>query len=164
MNWPRLRNEVTQWLLKGTATACLLGVILLTDSACHKPQAGPPADFRFAYAQPDCAPNDAAALDFYFTAKKSECGKYSEPFIKISIWRSLPKSVPYSMNVSGHDGAAVRCLRPAACETATSGSLHLGTFIDGNSSTGEYELHFKDGSIEKGRFNATWCYVKFICG
>src|ERR1700674_1972308 len=84
------------WLLKGTATVCLLAVFLLPESATSSPRAGPPAHFPFAYAQYGCAPTDALALDFYFTAEKSECGKYSEPFVKISIWRNLPKSAPYS--------------------------------------------------------------------
>jgi hypothetical protein len=152
------------WLLKGTATVCLLGVFLLLESATSTPQAGRPAHFPFAYAQYGCAPTDALALDFVFTAEKSECGKYSEPFLKISIWRNLPKSTPYSIELRGGEGGAIRCLKPAACEAATSGSLHLDKFIDQKTSSGEYELHFKDGSVEKGRFDATWCHLKFVCG
>jgi hypothetical protein len=151
-------------LPKGTATVCMLGVFLLPQSATSSPQAGPPAHFPFCYAQYGCAPTDALALDFYFTAEKSECGKYREPLLKISIWRNLPKSTPYSIELRGGEGGAIRCLRPAACEAATSGSLHLDSFIDGKISSGEYELHFKDGSVEKSRFDATWCHVKFVCG
>jgi len=152
------------WLLKGTATVCLLGVFLLPESATSSPQAGSPAHFRFAYAQYGCAPTDALALDFYFAAEKSECGKYSEPFVKISIWKDLPKSIPYSIELGATEAGAIRCLKPGACEAATSGSLRLDKFVDQKSSAGEYELHFKDGSVEKGRFDATWCHVKFVCG
>ena len=152
------------WLLKGTATACLLGMILLTDSATANRQADSPPHFPFAYAQYGCAPTDALALDFYFTAKQSECGKISEPYVKISIWKHLPKSAPYSVEVRATEVGAIRCLRPGACEAATSGSLHLDKFIDEKISAGEFELHFKDGSVEKGSFDATWCHIRFVCG
>jgi len=152
------------WLLKGSATACLLGMILLTDSATANRQADSPPHFPFAYAQYGCAPTDALALDFYFTAKQSECGKISEPYVKISIWKNLPKSAPYSIELRATEVGAIRCLRPGACEAATSGSLHLDKFIDEKISAGEYELHFRDGSVEKGTFDATWCHIKFVCG
>jgi hypothetical protein len=152
------------WLLKGTATACLLSVILLTDSATASRQASSPSHFPFAYAQYGCAPTDALALDFYFTAKQSECGKIAEPYVKISIWKNLPKSAPYSVDVRATEVGAIRCLRPGECQAATSGSLHLEKFIDEKISTGEYELHFRDGSVEKGSFDATWCHIRFVCG
>jgi hypothetical protein len=152
------------WLLKGTATACLLGAILLTNSASANRQANSPPQFPFAYTQYGCAPTDALALDFYFTANQSECGKISEPYVKISIWKNLPKSAPYSSEVRATEVGAIRCLRPGACEAATSGSLHLDKFIDEKISAGEFELHFKDGSVEKGSFDATWCHIRFVCG
>jgi hypothetical protein len=152
------------WLPKGIATVCLLGVFLLPESATSSPQAGSPARFPFAYAQYGCAPTGALALDFYFTAEKSECGKYSEPFVKISIWKNLPKSIPYSVELRATEAAGIRCLKTGACEAATSGSLRLDKFVDQKSSAGEYELHFRDGSVEKGRFDATWCNLKFVCG
>jgi len=150
--------------MKAVATVCVLGVFLLPESATSTPQGRPSGRFPFTYAQYGCAPTDALALDFYFTAEKSECGKYSEPFVKISIWKNLPKSAPYSIELRATEAAAIRCLKPAACEAATSGSLHLDKFIDNSSSAGEYELHFRDGSMEKGKFDGTWCHEKFVCG
>lgn len=150
--------------MKAVATVCLLAVFLLPKSATSTSQAGPSGRFPFTYAQYGCAPTDALALDFYFTAEKRECGQYGEPFVKISIWKELPKSAPYSIELRATEAGAIRCLKPEACEAATSGSLHLDKFINDKSSAGEYELHFKDGSVEKGRFNATWCHEKFVCG
>jgi hypothetical protein len=152
------------WMMKASTIVCVLAVFLLPQSATSSPQAGSPARFPFAYAQYGCAPTDALALDFYFTAEKSECGKYSEPLVKISIWKDLPKSAPYSIDLRATEAAAIRCLKPGACEAATSGSLRLDKFINDKSSAGEYELHFKDGSVEKGKFDATWCHLKFVCG
>lgn len=156
-------------LLKRTATAgflavFFLAVLFLVEPATPAYWKDSSARFPFSYMQRDCAPNDAVALDFYFTARKSECGKYSEPFLKISIWRNLPKSAPYSMEIRGWDGTAIRCLKPGACEAVTSGTLHLDKFVEGKSSSGEYELHFKDGSVERDKFDATACHVYFLCG
>jgi hypothetical protein len=151
-------------LLKRIATACLVAILLLAGPATPAYQKSSPSRFPFAYMQHGCAPTDALALDFYFTSKKSECGRYSEPFVRISIWKDLPKSAPYSIELVGSNGSASRCLRPGACEAATSGSLRLDKFIEGKSSAGEYELHFRDGSIEKDKFDATSCQIKFMCG
>jgi hypothetical protein len=150
--------------MKGIATACLLGVLLLTKPVASKPQEGSSAHFPFAYAQYGCAPTDALALDFYFTAQQSECGKISEPYVKIAIWKNLPKSAPYSIELHGGEGSGIRCLKSGACEAATSGTLHLDQFVNEKRSSGEYELHFKDGSVEKARFDVTWCHEKFVCG
>jgi hypothetical protein len=95
-------TKVMPWLLKGTATACLLGVILLAGSATANRQADSAPRFPFAYAQYGCAPTDALSLDFYFTASQSECGKISDPYVKISIWKNLPKSAPYSVESAGY--------------------------------------------------------------
>jgi hypothetical protein len=151
-------------LLKRTATAGLLAVFLLAEPATPAYWKNSTPRFPFAYMQHDCAPNDAIELDFYFTAKKSECGKYSEPFVRISIWRNLPKSDSHSAEIGVRDGAAVRCLKPGACEAATSVILRLDKYLNEKSSSGEYELHFKDGSAEKAKFDATSCYNYFVCG
>ena len=151
-------------LVKATATACLLGMILLTDAATANRQAGSSVHFPFAYVQYGCAPTDALALDFYFTAERSECGKISEPYVKIAIWKNLPKSAPYSIEVRATEAGAIRCLRSGACEAAISGSMRLDKFIEEKISAGEYELHFRDGSVEKGSFDATWCHLRFVCG
>jgi hypothetical protein len=158
-----LRNEIA-WLLRTTAAVCLLGTILLTGSATAHRQADSSAHFPFAHAQYGCAPTDALALDFYFTATQAECGKISEPYLKIAIWQNLPKSAPYTVEVRATEAGAIRCMKPGACEAATSGSLHLDKFVNEKVSAGEYELHFRDGSVEKGSFDATWCHIKFVCG
>ena len=87
-----------------------------------------------------------------------------EPYLKIMIWQNLPQSAPYTVEVRGGAAAAIRCLKAGACEAATSGSLHLDKFVNEKISAGEYELHFRDGSVEKGSFDATWCHIRVVCG
>ena len=97
MPWP-LR------MLRTIATACLLGMILLNGSASAHLPADSSAHFPFAYVQFGCAPTDGPALDFYFTATKSECGKIVEPYLKIMIWENLPQSAPYTVGSARGSG------------------------------------------------------------
>ena len=123
--------------------------------------------FPFAYVHYDCGPTDGFALDFYFTSKRSSNGKYQEPYLYIELSENLPKSAPQSYSIeSGKWGVlASRCLKPGRCEAATSGSLRLVKFSHATGASGDYELHFQDGSVEKGSFDAAWDVVKNLaCG
>ncbi len=127
-------------------------------------KATPP--FPFAYVQEDCGPSDGLAMEFYFTVKQGQGGKYKEPFLQIEVNKNLPTSTPqsYSVESGKSEVLAQRCLRPGSCELASSGFLHLSKFSRGVGGSGDYELRFRDGSIEKGRFEAVWYRNYFICG
>ena len=156
-----------RFLEKRHVSILLLPLVFLAFSvSCgHDFLARPSARFMFAYVQNDCGPTDAFALTFYFPVKESKCGKYEEPFILISIIENLPTSAPleYSIGSRGQ-GLGSRCLRHGQCEAATSGTLHLSKFSQGKSASGEYELHFQGGSVERGSFDAVWCVTRPICG
>jgi hypothetical protein len=142
----------------------VLTLVVLTSSAgCGRESE---EHFPFAYVQDDCGPADGLALHFYFTQKKSEAGKYEEPFLDISINENLPKSAPQDYSIRSGSGAvlASRCLTPGECVGATSGTLHLTKFDKSRGISGEYKLHFKDGSVEKGHFDATRYLVPLLCG
>lgn len=98
--------------------------------------------------------------------EKAGCGKQTEPYIIVSLWGELPKSEPsdYSIGYGKVNLAASRSLKKGKCVAATSGGLHLEKFSGGKVASGTYELYFADGSVERGRFDATWCHEKFICG
>jgi hypothetical protein len=150
--------------LKRVVSLFLLTLVILTSSAsCGRESE---EHFPFAYVQDDCGSTDGVALHFYFTQKQSEAGKYKEPFLDILISEILPKSAPQNYSIT-LDSAAVfasRCLTPGQCVGATSGTLHLTKFDKKGDVSGEYKLHFKDGGIEKGSFNATRYFVYFLCG
>jgi hypothetical protein len=137
----------------------------------HKSETKPLAHVPFAYLQPDCGPTDGGALVFYFTLKQSQSGEYQEPFVEISINENLPRSAPRDYTIMpGRSGnyavLASRCTTHGKCETATSGTLHLSAFSPAKGITGEYELHFQDGSVERDAFDATWVVLKqpLLCG
>ena len=150
--------------LKRVVSLFVLTLVVLTSSAsCGRESEG---HFPFAYVQDDCGPADGLALHFYLTQKKSEAGKYEEPFLDISINENLPKSAPQDYSIRSGSGAvlASRCLTPGQCVGATSGTLHLTKFDEKGGVSGEYKLRFKDGSVEKDSFNATRYFVYFLCG
>jgi hypothetical protein len=144
-------------------------IVLASATGCgRRSETNSPADLPFAYVLRDCGPADGEALTFYFTQKQSQSGEYEEPFVEISINENLPRSAPldYSVESGKYAILASRCRIPGRCDTATSGTLHLDTFRPGKGAAGVYELHFGDGSIEKGAFDATWAVPKqpLLCG
>jgi hypothetical protein len=151
------------WLKRVVPLFLLTLAILTTSATCGRES---PGRFPFAYVQEDCGPTDGLALHFYFTQSQSEAGKYKEPFLDVLISENLPKSAPqdYSVSLGGTAVFASRCSKPGQCMGATSGTLHLTKFDGRKDVSGEYNFHFKDGSVEKGSFHATWRIIPFFCG
>ena len=87
-------------LSEGLPIPVLTMVLLcLTMSCRHSSAANATPHFPFAYMQEDCGPTDGIAMEFYFTAKQGQDGKYKEPFLQIEVNKNLPKSVPLSYSV-----------------------------------------------------------------
>lgn len=156
-------------LLNRPASLALLTLVLfLCSVSCgRQSEANNSVSFPSAYVQGACGPTDGPALEFYFTLKQSQNGKYDVPFLLVQLSENLPTSAPQSYSIkSGKWGVlASRCLKPGQCEAATFGSLHLAKFSPQTGAAGDYELHFQDGSVERGSFDAEWYAVKnLICG
>ena len=163
------KDRIVAFRLRRIVSPSLFALIVFASSAScgRKSEAKYPPHFPFAYVQRDCGPADGPALAFYFTLKQSPLGKYEEPFLMISINENLPSSAPQSYWIKSGKYAvlASRCLSPGQCDAATSGTLHLTTFSPGKGATGEYELHFQDGRVERDSFNAAWHVAKHLmCG
>ena len=140
--------------------------LLASSASCGNQSRATPSRFPFAYVEDACGPTDGLALEFFFTQKQAQCGKFAEPFILIEIVENLPNSAPQDYSITAGRSAllASRCMSNGQCEAATSGTLHLAKFSHGSGASGSYELHFKDGSVEAGSFDATWCVTRLLCG
>jgi hypothetical protein len=155
-----------------TVTSFLEGVLALSLTLFVSSLSGPyqsrpkPSErFPLAYVQKDCGPTDGPALTFYFTRKPSKEGKYDLPYLRLSIIEDLPRSAPRDYVLGAGSRVLVsRCLESGQCDSAISGTLHLSRFNSGQSASGDFEFQFKDGSLEKGSFNATWYVYRFLCG
>ena len=143
-----------------------LVLLCLTVSCRHSSAANATPHFPFAYVQEDCGPTDNVATYFYIVAKQGQGGKYKEPFLQIEVNKGPPMSAlqSYTVESGKWDVLAQRCLRPGACEPASSGFLHVSKFRKGVGASGDYQLRFRDGSIEKGSFEAVWYKNYFLCG
>jgi hypothetical protein len=154
----QLKRVLSQFLLPLTLLASLV--------SCRDRLREAPPRFPFASVEDACGPADGPALEFYFTQKLAECGKVEEPVILIEIDENLPQSAPRDYTITSGQSAvmAQRCMSRGQCEIATSGTLHLAKFNHGSGASGEYELHFKDGTVEKASFDARWCVTQLLCG
>jgi hypothetical protein len=115
------------------------------------------ARFPLAFVQEDCGPTDGIVVEFYFTARQSSGGKYAEPYllIQLDLAPSKPGPQTYSIKQRSYGVQAVRCLTAGRCESAASGVVSLTKFATQQGGSGRYELHFQDGSVETGDFDAT---------
>jgi hypothetical protein len=155
----RLHSKVVQ------IPVVIIALLSLPPRGMPQPAANA-SPFPFAYVQKGCGETDAVVTEFYFTTKQSHGGKYEEPFLLIALNDDLSKSAPkrYSIKSGTRAVLASRCLKPASCEASTSGFLYLSRFRPGVGASGDYELHFQNGSSEKGHFDATWYHNHFLCG
>lgn len=130
-----------------------------------EPARPPSAAWPFATIRHACGPTDGPALQITLT-KVANPGK-DDARLFLSLYRDLPEpplSKPRTFELEPQQsGDAVRCLRPNACESAPRGHVVLEKF-DGRGAEGSYEVHFKDGSRERGRFQAAWKEIREACG
>jgi hypothetical protein len=133
----------------------------------RSPQQNLGSRFSSAHVHYDCGPADGIALQFHFATNPAYGEKFQKPYLLIQITENLPDSAPKDYLIGRGKTAvlASRCLKDRDCESALSGFLHLGAFNREKSVSGEYELKFKDGTVEKGNFEARWYEAKkLICG
>jgi hypothetical protein len=121
--------------------------------------------FPYATVAQTCAPWDGPALAVVLSNTPG-CAPLKAPYIQISLWRDLPPKAgqTFSFDIRSSNGQASRCIKPNECEAATSGSVVFDIVDEGKRAKGRYELHFKDGGIEGGSFEAEWCPNRALCG
>ena len=121
--------------------------------------------FPYATLGHTCAPWDGPALSVVLS-NVAGCVPLTVPYIQIALWRDLPPKAGKSLSfdIRNSNGQASRCLKPNECEAATSGSVVFDIADEGKEAKGRYELHFKDGGIEFGSFEAQWCQNRALCG
>jgi hypothetical protein len=124
-----------------------------------------PHHFPYATIVHTCAPWDGPALAVLL-GNTAGCASVKAPYVQISLWRDLPPKAgkTISFDIRNSNGQASRCLKVNECEAATSGSVLFDIVDEGKKAKGRYELHFKDGSIENGSFEAEWCETRALCG
>ena len=147
--------------VKSVAFVSLLAACLLFLSTSHgqEPNPGPMNHFPFAHMEYDCGSMDNVEIQFIFTMNRRRCWDSKEPYLRITIDGNAPKSLPTDYSIESGTSTARRCtiiMKSIDCETAASGTLHITKFSKKGAS-GDYEVRFKNGTVETSTFDATWC-------
>jgi hypothetical protein len=128
----------------------------------------PKNEYLFGTIHKSCAPWDGPALAL--DVKKIATAEPEAPRLLISIYKDIPHgklAAPLTVPLDIHNnmiGAASRCPKPGGCRPASRGTVTLTTFEEGEGASGHYELHFDDGTPERGKFNLSWKNVRELCG
>ena len=130
----------------------------------------PPAGYQFAYASPDCAPWDGAAMSIYLGASpvfSTGTIPDSTPYLNVVVWRAPESLAGGTFDVSAVSklGAAVICRRsPTDCERASAGTVHFRSARRNGAFEGTIDVTFPKRGRVAGGFHATWHPRLALCG
>lgn len=138
--------------------------------------AGAPS-YAGAYISPECAPDDGAALRLtVWEGAVPECSadparrslsfyffEGTDTFFPIVA----PETITSRTTSGGFgNGSATACPGGTPpCRVSQDWSLTFESFEDGVGASGSYSITFADGTMESGRFDASWCsFAPPTCG
>lgn len=135
------------------------------SAASPEPARQSTSAWPFATIRHSCGPTDGPALQI--TLRKVEMPEKDGALLFLNLYGKQaqpPFSTPLTLELEhNQSGDGVRCMGKKPCESAERGQVVLEKF-DGTGAEGSYELFFKDGSTERGRFKAAWKEVREACG
>lgn len=108
----------------------------------------PPAGYPVAFAEPECAPWDGAAVAIYLVDAHPEGNTVPYPHLRISIWRSAAEVAGRIIRWRGDNrsiGVAVRCSDAGKCQRANSVEVRFRLREADGSIPGYVVLEFEDG-------------------
>jgi hypothetical protein len=129
------------------------------------PIAGPPGDFAYAYASPDCAPWDGPAVSIVLTTAPSAAPDEARPQLRLAIY---PREVEiagrsYAWPAQPELATGSRCTA-GACQSAPAGEIRLGPARPDSALEGTVTLRFGPGDVVTGGFRAVWRDRRMLCG
>ena len=117
-------------------------------------------------AHASCAPWDGPAVAIGFYTSPTRCGQAKFARLNINLWRDLPLKAGQKIELSSgtSKGGVSLCEKENQCEAANSGAVWIDSIEQGKSITGRYEFAFKKAGRLEGKFRATWCETRQLCG
>jgi hypothetical protein len=149
--------------LAGVAVAlALAGCKAGSDLA---PLPGPPGDFAYAYASPDCAPWDGRAVSILLTTSPSSLPDQARPQLRLAIYprEAALGGRTYAWPAEPEMAAGSRCTA-AGCEPAAAGEIRLGRPRADSALEGTVTLRFGSADVVTGGFRAVWRARRMLCG
>jgi hypothetical protein len=135
--------------------ACLAAAACTTD----------PTTFTSALAEVACAPNDGPAILVTLSAIQ-QGDPLQPPLLQVYVYqpREMAGSRAWALGPPFAEGQASFCPTFQSCESATSGSVRLGSTSGSAPLTGSVDVEFATRGRIRGSFEATWRDTSPRCG
>lgn len=142
---------------------------LLIGARCGRtPEPGGDRPYAYAYAFPDCAPWDGAAVSIYLTnaVYDTKGQEVTPPFLHLAVWRDAQRQSETTITWPSEEsvGAASICSSGTECEAIPSGRVSVSGLANDSTMSGAYELRLADSTTMRGRFRARWIERRMLCG
>jgi hypothetical protein len=129
------------------------------------PLPGPPGEFTYAYASPDCAPWDGRAVSILLTTRPADPPDDVQPQLRLSIY---PREVEiagrtYAWPADPEVAMGSRCTAEG-CQPASAGEIRLGPAQADSAFAGSVTLRFGAEDSVSGSFRAIWRGRRVLCG
>jgi hypothetical protein len=149
---------------------CVAAVAAATLAGCGSgpdlaPAPGPPADFRYAYASPDCAPWDGRAVQILLTTTPAAAPEEARPQLRLAIYPRETELADQAYRWPNEPQVATgaRCTTDS-CQTASAGEIRLGPARADSALEGTVTLQFGSTETLIGGFRARWRPRRMFCG
>jgi hypothetical protein len=156
-----------QWMILGFA-ALLFGLaarFLSSGRAEVQKEDRKEKEYETVLVHRACAPWDGPAVEIEFYASPARCGRPQASNLRIALWRNLPPKAGQKIEFKGdRPGVASFCPQENQCEAAKSGTVEIESYEESKGASGRYDLEFTKAGRMTGRFRATWCAMRFLCG
>jgi hypothetical protein len=151
--------------LAGLAVAAALVLAGCKAGSNLAPIPGPPGDFAYAYASPDCAPWDGRAVSILLTTTPSKLPDEARPQLRLALY---PREAQigdrtYAWPAAPEMATGSRCTA-AGCESARSGEIRLRAARPDSALEGTVTLRFGPADSLTGGFRAVWRDRRMLCG
>ena len=125
-----------------------------TDVAAPAVRMGPPNEYSYAFATPDCAPWDGPAVVLYLLDSKSDTVPPTARHVRVAIWKGQSDLAHHTFRwpASPQPGAAARCSSAESCEDVTDGQIAFGGVAPDSSVAGEVDFRFANGDRVRKAF------------
>jgi hypothetical protein len=150
--------------------AAWLPLAALAVSSCKAssdlaPVAGPPGEFAYAYASPDCAPWDGRAVSIVLTTTPATAPDTTSPYLQLAIYPRQPEVAArtYRWPADPEVATGSRCTAEG-CTPAAAGEIRLGPPRADSALAGTVTLRFGPGDSVAGGFQAVWRDRRMLCG
>ena len=147
------------------ATALIPVLILAACKSSPSAPTTPPPGLGYAAASRGCTPFAGPALYIYLAGAPVTTLEPAAPYLRVDIWQEVSNIQVSDWAFGSEQDLTSAGYHPATgpAESATSGSLHLGTIGTDTSVSGTLDLYFPTAGHIRGTFQGNWISRTVVC-